>query len=64
MEIALSKYCGPDDILTPINFDEDLHSDVSSLKAQNYAKSLAKHRLSDVFRRVSRASSLRSTPST
>jgi len=52
LEIALSKYCGPRDILTPINYDEDARAEISAMKAQNYGKPLAKYRLSDVIRRV------------
>ena len=38
LEIALSKYCGPEDILAPINFDEGMRRAVSGRGKQNYAR--------------------------
>jgi hypothetical protein len=38
LEIALSKYCGPEDVLAPINFDEAMRKELSGRGAQNYAK--------------------------
>jgi hypothetical protein len=38
LEIALSKYCGPDDILAPIDVDEGMRCAVSGRGAQNYAR--------------------------
>jgi hypothetical protein len=40
LEIALSKYCGPDDILTPINFDEPMRLQLTGKRPQNYAKAV------------------------
>ena len=42
LEIALSKYCGPEDVLAPINFDEDMRREVSGRGKQNYAKPFLK----------------------
>ena len=38
LEIALSKYCGPEDILAPINFDEGMRKTLSGRGKQNYAR--------------------------
>jgi hypothetical protein len=44
LEIALSKYCGPDDILTPISYDEEARVAVAGSGARNYGLPLAKYR--------------------
>jgi len=38
LEIALSKYCGPEDVLAPLDVDEDLRQRVSGRGKQNYAR--------------------------
>ncbi len=43
LEIALSKFCGPDDILTPIDFDEAMRLELTGKRPQNYAKPLSRH---------------------
>ncbi len=50
LEIALSKVCGPDDILTPIDFDEDMRLELTGKRPQNYAKPLAKHTAGQLYR--------------
>lgn len=53
LEIALSKYCGPDDIITPISpKDEALRSELGYRGAQHYLKSKADYRLPDYWRRI------------
>jgi hypothetical protein len=42
LEIALSKYCGPEDVLAPINFDEDMRKEISGRGKQNYARPFRK----------------------
>jgi hypothetical protein len=41
LEIALSRYCGPDDVLTPINTDEPLRLELTGKRPQHYARPLA-----------------------
>ena len=43
LEIALSKLCGPDDILTPIDFDEGMRLELTGRRPQNYTKPLRRH---------------------
>jgi hypothetical protein len=50
LEIALSKYCGPDDILTPIDFDEEARREHAGRGAQNYTTALARHSPADLLR--------------
>ena len=50
LEIALSKYCGPDDILTPIDFDEEARREHAGRGAQNYAKALHRHSPAELLR--------------
>jgi hypothetical protein len=50
LEIALSKYCGPEDILTPIDFDEESRREHAGRGAQNYAKRLAQHSPAELLR--------------
>jgi hypothetical protein len=51
LEIALSKYCGDDDILTPlISEDEKTRTELSGRSAQNYHKGLREHRIRELAR--------------
>src|SRR3954464_4680968 len=50
LEIALSKYCGPDDVLTPIDFDEEARREHAGRGAQNYTKALVRHSPADLLR--------------
>ncbi len=43
LEIALSRFCGPRDILTPINFDEPMRLALTGQRPRNYAKALRDH---------------------
>ena len=54
LEIALSKYCGPEDILAPINFDEEMRRTISGRGAQNYAKPLSKLSPLELYRYLRR----------
>ena len=49
IEIALSRFCGPDDVITPIgNPDEErIRTDNGSRGAQNYALPVADYRMAD-----------------
>lgn len=38
LEIALSRYCGPEDVITPSEFDEDMRRKIAGIGAQNYLK--------------------------
>jgi hypothetical protein len=51
MEIALSKYCGPDDVITPIApGDEKLRQELGYRGPQNYHVPLRKHTKVDLLR--------------
>jgi Sulfotransferase family len=52
LEIALSKHCGPDDILTPIDFDEGLRGHATGKRPQNYAKPWSGYAPGDFIRRI------------
>ena len=52
LEIALSKYCGPDDILTPINYDEEARNRIAGIGARNYARPLSRYRPRDFYARL------------
>ena len=52
LEIALSKHCGPDDILTPIDFDEPMRLQVTGKRPQNYAKPLRELSAGQLYRQV------------
>jgi len=48
IEIALSRYCGPDDILSPISsVDEEKRRDLGYPQAQNYVVPFGKYRPKD-----------------
>ncbi len=48
LEIALSKFCGPEDILTPLSEGEEaMRLSVSGRKGQNFHKSLARWSVKD-----------------
>jgi hypothetical protein len=50
IEIALSKYCGPDDIITPlIEEDENYRNELSFTGKQNYFYSLKSYSKNDVL---------------
>lgn len=50
-EIALSKYCGPDDIITPQNpREEEAKRELGHYSAQNYQKSQVEYTLSERFK--------------
>ena len=50
LEIALSRLCGPDDILTPIDFDEPMRLELTGRRPQNFAKPLGKHSAGQLLR--------------
>lgn len=51
VEIALSKFCGPDDIITPIdNPDEELRRSLGYRGKQNYEASFSDYSLRDYLR--------------
>jgi hypothetical protein len=54
LEIALSKYCGPRDVLAPINFDEDMRRQVSGRGKQNHARPVWKLRPGQLYRYLRR----------
>jgi hypothetical protein len=54
LEIALSKHCGPQDVLAPINFDEAMRRDLSGRGAQNHAKPVWKLRPGQLYRYLKR----------
>ena len=43
LEIALSKYCGPEDVITPFEFDEDLRKKIAGIGAQNFMPPIGKN---------------------
>ncbi|TPE53540.1 sulfotransferase family 2 domain-containing protein [Amaricoccus solimangrovi] len=43
LEIALSKYCGPEDILTPIASDEGIRREIAGIGAQNYGRPISQY---------------------
>ena len=50
LEIALSKFCDPNDIITPISEeDESLRKDLGYTSPQNYKFDLSEYNLSDYF---------------
>lgn len=54
LEIALSKYCGPRDILAPLDAtDEPKRAKIAGGGARNYQKALSEHRMSEFPRLVS-----------
>ena len=54
LEIALSKYCGPEDVLAPINYDEDMRRQVSGRGKQNYARPFLKLSPIQMYRKLRR----------
>jgi len=53
IDIALSKICGADDILTIINVeDEDLRKKIGNIKAQNYNIPFYQYNLKDWYRYI------------
>ncbi|WP_223424926.1 sulfotransferase family 2 domain-containing protein [Alcanivorax limicola] len=51
LEIALSKYCGPDDIITPISaVDEQVRQSLGYLGPQHYLKARSEYTLADYWR--------------
>ncbi|MFK7818556.1 MAG: sulfotransferase family 2 domain-containing protein [Planctomycetaceae bacterium] len=51
VEIALSKYCGPDDIITPISKkDEPKRQAAGGLGPQNYLAPVSSYRVADIGR--------------
>ncbi len=53
MEIALSKYCGEDDVITPIGpKDEALRAELGYRGPQNYELPMRAYRPHDVYRRI------------
>lgn len=51
LEIALSKYCGPDDIITPISQKDELtRKNLGCRMAQNYLYSLSQYTPKDIVR--------------
>jgi hypothetical protein len=55
LEIALSKYCAPDDILTPLDPEEEAQRRaLAGLGARNYGKPARRYRLEDVGRLIGR----------
>lgn len=54
LEIALSKYCGPEDVLAPINFDEAMRKEVSGRGKQNYARPIRQLSPYQMYRRLRR----------
>ena len=51
LEIALSKYCGPEDIITPISErDEEVRRELGYRAAQHYLKAKAEYGISDYWR--------------
>lgn len=55
IEIALSKFCGPDDIITPIvPEDEDIRQSLGYRGPQNYLLPLRKYGIKDLLKRIIR----------
>ncbi len=54
LEIALSKYCGPEDILTSINYDEAARTEHSARRAQNHEMPLSSFGAGDSLRWITR----------
>lgn len=55
IEIALSRFCGPDDVITPITAeDEQLRRELGYRGPQNYLAPLRDHSLRDLARRLRR----------
>jgi hypothetical protein len=55
LEIALSKYCGPEDILTPLDEGEEAERRArSGLGARNYGKPARRYRAEDIARLLGR----------
>ena len=53
IEIALSEFCGPDDIITPIsNEDEEIRQQLGYIGAQNYLKDYKFYNLKDWLRLI------------
>lgn len=53
IEIALSRHCGPDDVITPISLeDEELRSELDYPGPQNYLAPIQEYRIRDLARLV------------
>lgn len=53
IEIALSRFCGPDDIITPISpVDEELRTRLGYPGPQNYVVPISRYRMQDRYRRL------------
>lgn len=53
IEIALSKYCGPDDVITPIsNEDESIRKSMGCRSAQNYLAGFDEYSIKDFARAI------------
>ena len=53
VEVALSNFCGPDDVLTPLrDRDEQLRRELGYRGAQNYYVPLSQYSLLDTFRSI------------
>ncbi len=60
IEIALSKFCGPDDIITPIaSEDEDIRKELGYPGPQNFLLPIWKYGFGDVVKRVTKGKKLR-----
>lgn len=60
IEIALSRYCGPDDVITPIvDTDEALRTELGHRGPQNFHVPLARYTASDYLRLLRRRRRLR-----